>query len=206
MTSAQPTPAIDDEDEALPNWKALFAILLAIGLPLTVLIRLFWIQHTWGAIGVGFTVGYAVVLALLWTDRAPRERRASAPAVMTPEAWIYVRLTGASQVHLSVVNTGETPLRIPAPALEAEVLQADRVVKRTTLGPTSDTPVEVPPTHYDFVHPRFDPEKSPSARTLSLDLAPALTDIPPGRYDLRLRGSPIPGTSVALGIFPITVP
>ena len=38
--------------------------------------RVYWIPHTLGAFGVGFTLGYAVVLAWMWSGRAPREKEA----------------------------------------------------------------------------------------------------------------------------------
>ena len=206
------------EDDAPLNWKILFGVLFVIGTPLSIAVRVFWIPHTLGAMGVGFTIGYAVVLALMWSGAAPRERKAPKPAAVTPEAWVFLRLV-QSTAYLSVVNTGEAPLRVGglgdgvAAGFTVEVLQGDRSVKTISMAPRSPPPapiLEVPPTRYDFVSATFKPEESPSARTVRLDLGNALEDLEPGRYDLRIRWdltafaeygvwAPAP-----LGIFPFT--
>lgn len=208
------------EDDAPLNWKILFAVLFAVGTPLSIAVRVFWIPHTLGAIGVGFTIGYAVVLAMMWSGNAPRERKAPKPAAITPEAWVFLRLI-RSTAFLSVVNTGEAPLRVGgladgvAAGLTVEVVQGDRHVQTVSFAPRTPPPepiLEIPPTRYDFVSATFEPERSPSARTVRLDLGNALKDLEPGRYDLRFRWdlaafaahglwAPAP---LVLGMFPFT--
>jgi hypothetical protein len=199
--------------------KILIAVLFGVGVPVAILVRVFWIHHNWGAFGIGITVGYAVVLAMMWSGRAPREREERKPSVMTAEAWVYFRMIGSTG-FLSIVNTEREPLRVPglvdgaAAGLTLEALQSGESKTTVSLAPRSPPGtlvLDVPPTRYDFVKRGFVPEESPSARTIRFDVAAALADLAPGDYDLRVRWDPTPfagpglwtpPTPVILGIFP----
>lgn len=210
-----------EASEAPLNYKILFAVLFLIGTPLSIAIRVFWIPHLLGAAGVGFTLAYGVVLAIMWSGVAPRERKAPKPAAVTPDAWVYLQVIHAT-AHLTVVNTGDAPLRVPgfadgvAAGLTVEVLQGDRSVQTFSMAPRTPPPepvLEIPPTRYDFVSATFNPARSPSARTVRLDLGNALKDLEPGRYDLRIRwdlapfaqyGVWAPPQPMVLGMVPFT--
>lgn len=220
VTVAEPEER--DPRDAPRNWKLVFAIFAGLSVVFSLLVRGFLLRDTVGAIGIGITLAYAIVLWLMWSGRAPRERRPPAPVVMTKEAWIYFRVAGKTG-FLSVVNAQEEPLRVPgladgvAAGVELEVLHGDRQVRRHSLSPRTPPPapvLELPPTRYDYVSARFHPERSPSGRTVRLDLASALADLPPGRYDVRVRwdatalagpGLWVPPTPVVLGLFPVTL-
>src|SRR5690349_127105 len=99
----------DESLEPPLNWRIVFAIVFAIGVPLSVAVRIWWIPHTLGSVGVGFTIGYAVVLALMWTGRAPRERKPPQPTFRDEHAWVYFRMIGGN-AWLTIVNVAEPPL------------------------------------------------------------------------------------------------
>lgn len=201
------------------NWKPLLVVLVVVTVPATIAVRTMWIEHNWGAFGVGLTIGYAVVLAMMWSGRAPREREDRKPAAMTAEAWIFFRMIGGTG-WLSIVNMEKEPLRVPgladgvAAGLTVEALQGGESKSTVLLAPRAPAGalvLEVPPTRYDFVKRGFDPEDSPSASTVRLDVSAALADLPPGQYDLRVRwdatpfagpGLWTPPTPVVLGVFP----
>lgn len=210
-----------EQSEAPLNYKILFVVLFAVGTPLSIAIRLYWIPHLLGAFGVGFTLAYGVVLAIMWSGAAPCERKAPKPVAVTPEAWVFLQMIHAT-AHLTVVNTGDAPLRVGgladgvAAGLTVEVLQGDRSVQTISLAPRLPPPepvLEIPPTRYDFVSATFDPARSPSARTVRLELGNALEDLEPGRYDLRIRwnlapfaqyGVWAPPEPLVLGMYPYT--
>ena len=219
-------PGVSEDEPSEPreaprNWKILLAVFTALSIVFSLLVRGFLLRDTVGSIGIGITLSYGIVLWLLWSGRAPRERRPPSPAVMTKEAWVYFRVAGRT-AWLSVVNAQEEPLRVPgladgvAAGMEVEVLQGGDVVKRASLAPRTPPPgpvLELPPTRYDYVSARFDPERSPSARTVRLEFGTALEGLAPGRYDLRVRwdatslGGPglwVPPAPVVLGMFPFT--
>jgi hypothetical protein len=194
-----------EESEAPLNYKILFAVLFVVGTPLSIAIRMFWIPHLLGAAGVGFTLAYGVVLALMWSGAAPRERKAPKPAVVTSDAWIFLQMIHTT-ARLAIVNTGDAPLRIPgladgvAAGLTVEVLQGDRSVQTISMAPRSPSPApvfEIPPTRYDYVSATFNPWRSPSARTVELDFS-ALRELAPGQYDLRIRWNLAPFAGAGL--------
>lgn len=203
-------------------WKVIFLVVLVIGIPVGIAVRVYWIPHLLGAMGVGITIGYAVALAMMWSGRAPRERQPPAPVLNTSDAIVYFQAIGTTG-WLSVINATDAPLRVPgladgvAAGLTVEVLEGGRQIREVSLAPRSppSRPVlELPPSRFDFVTARFDPQRTPSGRTVRVDAANSLKDLPKGRYDLRWRwdltpfageGFWTPGEPVVLGMSPLVV-
>lgn len=203
-------------------WKFIFLVVLVVGIPIGVAIRLYWIPHLLGAMGVGLTIGYGVSLVIMWSGRAPRERAAPEPVVRTNDALVYFQAIGTT-AWISVINATDAPLRVPgladgvAAGLTVEVLEGGQKIREVSLAPRSppSRPVlELPPSRFDFVTTAFNPQRTPSGQTVRLDIANSLKDLPKGRYDLRWRwdltpmageGFWTPGEPVVLGMSPFVV-
>lgn len=212
----------DDQNSRPIAWKFIFLVVLVVGIPIGIAIRVYWIPHLLGAMGVGLTMGYGVALALMWSGVAPRERAAPEPVVRTNDALVYFQAIGTT-AWISVINATDAPLRIPgladgvAAGLTVEVLEGGLQIRDVSLAPRSppSSPIlELPPSRFDFVATTFDPQRTPSGRTVRLDVANSLNDLPKGRYDLRWRwdltpmageGFWTPGGPVVLGMSPLVV-
>ena len=185
-------PAADGLRRPYP-WKLLIAMILAVGVPLSLAIAVYGIPEWRWVVGVGIGVGSVLAVARLAAQSAGRKNTAFEPAARTDQAWIYLRVIH-STMWVTVVNTGETPLRVPGTAdgvaagMTVEVLEGANSLRVLALGPPSppDPILEIPRTHYDFVSAAFDPLSSRSGRTIRLDVR-ALHELPRGRYDLRIR-------------------
>lgn len=212
----------EDKYERPIAWKVIFLVVLIVGIPVGIAVRVYWIPHLLGAMGVGITIGYAIALAMMWSGRAPRERQPPRAVLHTSDAIVYFEVTGTT-AWLSVINATDAPLRVPgladgvATGLTVEVLEGGRQVQVVSLAPRSPPfglVLELAPSRFDFVAASFDPQHTPSGRTIRLDVANSLKDLPKGRYDLRWRwdltpmagaGLWTPGEPVVLGMSPLVV-